>query len=109
MGVADFPASLFPLGAVAFLILLDALAIAVSEEVTFRFSVHRLLWQCGPAIYIGLSSALFGLLHFPAGVEAILVTGLIGASWAAARVAGMPIVLLVVVYAISSISSVPVP
>ena len=76
----------------------DAVAIGVSEELTFRFSLHRLWSQCSEAFYVMTSSLIFGLAHFPDGLSAILVAAVIGGLFALARIAGLPIVVLILLH-----------
>ncbi len=80
------------------LAVVDAVAIGVSEELTFRFSLHRLWSQYGAAFYVMASSLIFGLAHYADGLSAILVTAVVGGLFALARIAGMPIVVLILLH-----------
>jgi membrane protease YdiL (CAAX protease family) len=107
INVVDFPLTALQQGAVSPLIFVDAIAIGVSEEVTFRFSLHRLWAQKSVAYYIVFSSLIFGLMHISAGIGAVLIAGIIGASFALARVAGMPIWVLIIAHGLATIRAVP--
>ena len=80
------------------LAVVDAVAIGVSEELTFRLSLHRLWSQYGAAFYVMASSLIFGLAHYADGLSAILVTAVVGGLFALARIAGMPIVVLILLH-----------
>ncbi len=73
----------------------EALAIGVSEEVTFRFSLHRVWAQYSATFYVLTSSLIFGLLHYADGLQVVVVSMAIGVLFALARVAGMPIIVLI--------------
>ena len=60
------------------LAVVDAVAIGVSEELTFRFSLHRLWSHYSAAFYVMASSVIFGLAHVADGLSAILVAAVIG-------------------------------
>jgi len=81
------------------IVLVQALGIGVSEELTFRFGLHRLWSHYGALFYILASSAVFGALHYPLGLQASIITGFIGAAFAASRAAGMPLVPLIAFHA----------
>ena len=80
------------------LALLNALAIGVTEETTFRWSLHRLWGHYGAGLYVIASSLVFGLMHYPLGLELIGITTIIGAVFGFLRVAGMPMIVLVVIH-----------
>lgn len=80
------------------LALLNALAIGVTEELTFRWSLHRLWAHYGSGFYVMFSSLVFGLMHYPGGVQAVIITAVIGTVFALTRVAGMPVIVLVVLH-----------
>ena len=98
LGLADFSWTSYQRGTVFVLAVVDAIAIGVSEELTFRFHLHRLWSQYSAAFYVVTSSLIFGVLHFPAGILGILVATIIGGSFALARIAGMPIMVLIVLH-----------
>jgi len=79
--------------------IIQALGIGISEELTFRFGLHRLWSHFGALFYILASSAVFGALHFPLGLQISIISGIIGAVFAASRMAGMPLVSLIVFHA----------
>ena len=80
-------------------VLAQTLGIGVSEELTFRFGLHRLWSHYGAIFYVVASSAVFGALHYPLGLQASIITAIIGATLAASRAAGMPLVPLILFHA----------
>ena len=40
------------------------------------------------------------MMHFPGGIGSIVITGLIGLIFALSRIAGMPIIVLIIVHAV---------
>ena len=80
-------------------VLAQALGVGVSEELTFRFGLHRLWSHYGALFYVVASSAIFAALHYPLGLQVSIITGVIGIAFAASRVAGMPLVPLVLLHA----------
>ena len=98
LGFADFSWTSYQRGTVLVLAVVDAIAIGVSEELTFRFHLHRLWSQYSATFYVVTSSLIFGVLHFRAGILAILITTIIGGSFALARIAGMSIMVLIVLH-----------
>ena len=78
---------------------IQALGIGVSEELTFRFSLHRLWSPFGALFYVLASSTVFGVLHFPLGLQVSIISGAIGAVFAVSRMAGMPLVPLILFHA----------
>jgi len=85
--------------AVWLVLLIQTLGIGVSEELTFRFGLHRLWSHYGAVFYVLASSTVFGALHYPLGLQASIITGIIGAALATSRAAGMPLVPLIVFHA----------
>jgi len=85
--------------AVWLVLLAQTLGIGVSEELTFRFGLHRLWSHYGAIFYVVASSTVFGALHYPLGLQASIITGIIGATLAASRAAGMPLALLIAFHA----------
>ena len=79
---------------------IDALAIGAGEEITFRFSLHRLWARYGNTFYVAGSSLIFGLMHFDSGVFAVVLASIIGVTFAIARIAGMPIIILILLHAV---------
>ena len=79
-------------------IAVESLAIGVSEELTFRFSLHRLWSQSSATSYVVWSSLMFGILHIPNGTEVAIFSAVIGVIFGLARVAGMPIAVLIVMH-----------
>jgi membrane protease YdiL (CAAX protease family) len=54
----------------------------VREEIQRAFLLHRFeLWLGGPAVGLAVTSAAFGAGHLLQGVDASIVTGLLGAFW----------------------------
>lgn len=82
----------------AALIVANAMAIGVTEELTFRYSLHRLWVRYGAILYVVLSSLIFGLAHFGGGAVAIGITTVLGAIFGLARVAGTPVAILIVIH-----------
>lgn len=80
------------------LIIVECIAIGVSEELTFRYGLFRLWSQYSGVFYVMASSLIFGILHFPDGIEAIFITTIIAVTFALARIAGMPIAALIVLH-----------
>ncbi len=80
------------------LILANAVAIGVTEELTFRYSLHRLWLRYGVGLYVVLSSLIFGLAHFPGGAIAIGITTVLGAVFGLARIAGTPVLILIIIH-----------
>lgn len=94
-----FPALSADQAAVWSLVVLQTLGIGISEELTFRFGLHRLWSHYGAIFYVLASSFVFGALHYPLGLQASIITGIIGAIFAASRAAGMPLVVLILFHA----------
>ena len=94
----DFPATLFDQKAVLAMVAMESMAIGVSEELTFRFGLHRLWTQYSATFYVVASSLIFGVLHIPNGTEVAIVSAIIGVSFGLARIAGMPVVALIVMH-----------
>ena len=80
-------------------VIVQALGIGVSEELTFRFGLHRLWSHFGALFYVLASATVFGILHFPLGLQVSVISGVIGAVFAASRMAGMPVVPLIIFHA----------
>lgn len=80
-------------------VLIQALGVGVSEELTFRFGLHRLWSHYGAVFYVIASATLFGLLHYPLGLQISVISGIIGALFGASRAAGMPLVPLIILHA----------
>ena len=76
------------------------LLIGMAEEMTFRGVMHAAFRALAPAWYVLISSAVFGVLHYSQGIEGIGVTSLVGLAFALARVAGMPLVALILCHAL---------
>ncbi len=76
----------------------EAAMIGVSEELIFRFSLERLWARFGPLFFIVASSVLFGVLHLEDGLVVAIVSMLFALTFALARVAGMPIIVLILVH-----------
>ena len=74
--------------------------IGVAEELTFRGVMHAAFRALAPAWYVVISSALFGVLHYSQGLEGIGVTFIVGLAFGLARVAGMPLVALILCHAL---------
>ena len=74
--------------------------IGVAEELTFRGVIHAAFRALAPAWYVVISSVLFGLLHYSQGLEGIGVTLIVGLPFGLARVAGMPLVALILCHAV---------
>jgi len=78
--------------------IIQALGVGVSEELTFRFGLHRLWSHYGAWFYVTASSSLFAVGHYPLGLQVSIISGIIGAAFAASRVAGMPIIPLIILH-----------
>jgi len=76
-------------------IVLEFSAIGISEELTFRFGLHRLWSQYSPTFFVVVNSLIFGILHYPSGIEQVIITGLLGVIFSLSRIAGMPIIVLI--------------
>jgi len=85
--------------AIWLVVLVQALGVGLSEELTFRFGLHRLWSHYGAWFYVIASSAVFAAGHFPLGLQVSIISGVIGAAFAASRVAGMPLILLILLHA----------
>jgi membrane protease YdiL (CAAX protease family) len=94
-----FPEFAASQAAVWMVVIVQAFGIGVSEEVTFRFALHRLWSHFGALFYVFASSTVFGVLHFPLGLQVSIISAIIGAIFAASRVAGMPLVPLIIFHA----------
>jgi membrane protease YdiL (CAAX protease family) len=77
----------------------QALGVGVSEELTFRFGLHRLWLNYGAWFYVTASSTIFAVLHYPLGLQGSIISGVIGAAFATSRVAGMPLIPLILLHA----------
>lgn len=80
-------------------VIVNALGVGVSEEVTFRYSLHRLWSHYGALFYVIASSTVFAVGHYPLGLQVSIISGIIGAAFAASRVAGMPLIPLIILHA----------
>lgn len=85
--------------AVWMVVLVQVLGIGVSEELTFRFGLHRLWSSYSGLFYVIASATIFGLLHYPLGLQVSIISGVIGVTFAASRVAGMPLIPLIALHA----------
>jgi membrane protease YdiL (CAAX protease family) len=85
--------------AVWMVVLIQALGVGVSEELTFRFGLHRLWSHYGAVFYVVASATLFGVLHYPLGLQISVISGIIGVLFATSRAAGMPLVPLIILHA----------
>lgn len=79
--------------------LLTALAIGVTEELLFRGILFRAFQGKSMALYVLVSSITFGVLHYQQGFQGVMVTAVVGSSYALARVGGAPLTLLIVCHA----------
>ena len=95
MAVPSYPGAVILLTAV-----IDAIAIGVSEEVTFRFSLHRIWSQYGDAFFLVASALIFGVMHFPGGMGSILVSTVLGLLFGLSRIGRMPIFVLILFHAL---------
>lgn len=95
MTVPSYPGAVILLTAVV-----DSIAIGISEEFTFRFSVHRIWSRYSNTFYLIASSLIFGVMHFPGGIGAILLTTVLGLLFALARIGRMPIIVLILYHAL---------
>ena len=94
----DFPMTIFDRSTVLAVVVVESIAIGVSEELTFRFSLHRLWSQYSATFYVIGSALIFGVLHIPNGAEVAIVSTVIGVMFGLARIAGMPIAALIVMH-----------
>lgn len=65
LGVGGLPVRGLALDHTLALIFANAIAIGVTEELTFRYSLHRLWLRYGASLYVVLNSLIFGLAHYP--------------------------------------------
>ena len=79
--------------------LLTAVSIGTTEELLFRGILFRAFQGKSMALYVLASSLTFGLLHFQQGYIIVAIAGIVGISYALARVAGCPLGLLIVCHA----------
>lgn len=98
LGVGGLPVRELALDRTLALIFANAIAIGVTEELTFRYSLHRVWLRYGPSLYVVLSSLIFGLAHFPGGAAAIGITTVLGAIFGLARTAGTPVLILIIIH-----------
>ena len=94
----DFPLAIFDRATVFAIIVVESIAIGVSEELTFRFSLHRLWSQYSATFFVVGSALIFGILHIPNGTEVAIISTIIGMMFGLARIAGMPIAALIVMH-----------
>lgn len=88
----DFPIGTVTIGA--------ALLVGISEEIVFRYIFHRTLAGFSTGIYILISSAVFGMLHYSGyGYLSVVITMFVGATFDLARVKGAPMWLLILFHA----------
>ena len=80
-------------------VVIQTIAIGVTEEFTFRFSLHRLWSRYGAAFFVVASSLLFGALHYPLGWQVSIIATVIGFAFAVSRAAGMPLLVLILLHA----------
>jgi membrane protease YdiL (CAAX protease family) len=80
-------------------VIVQALGVGIAEELTFRFGLHRLWSHYGALFYVFASSTIFAVGHYPLGLQISLVSGVIGAAFAASRAAGMPLIPLIILHA----------
>jgi membrane protease YdiL (CAAX protease family) len=85
----------------AFTGLLAALSIGVTEELIFRGILFRGFQGRSMALYVLVSSIIFGLVHYQQGYEGVVVTAVVGSSYSLARVAGTPLSWLIVCHALT--------
>ncbi len=69
----------------AFTGLLAALSIGVTEELLFRGILFRGFQGRSMALYVLVSSIIFGLVHYQQGYEGVIVTAVVGSSYSLAR------------------------
>jgi membrane protease YdiL (CAAX protease family) len=81
--------------------LLAALSIGVTEELLFRGILFRGFQGRSMALYVLVSSIIFGLIHYQQGYQGVMVTAVVGSSYSLARVAGTPLSLLIVCHAVT--------
>jgi len=98
LGIGGLPVRDLAFDQTLALIFANAIAIGVTEELTFRYSLHRLWSRYGLGLYVVLSSLIFGLAHYPGGVTAIGITTVLGAIFGLARIAGTPVLILIVIH-----------
>jgi membrane protease YdiL (CAAX protease family) len=79
--------------------LLNLLCIGVFEELIFRGILFRAFQGSSMALYVLVTSIIFGLLHYHQGYIGVVITTVVGSSYALARVAGTPLILLIACHA----------
>lgn len=95
----DFPSLSSSTSAVWLFIIIQSIAIGITEELTFRFNLQRLWSRYGAAFFVVASSMLFGLLHYPLGLQVTIIATIIGFAFSLSRVAGMPLIVLIFLHA----------
>ncbi len=75
--------------------------VAFTEEFVFRYVLHRTLAGFSTAIYVIISSSIFGMMHYQGhGAAGVFSTMFIGATLDMARVKGAPMWLLIFFHAL---------
>jgi membrane protease YdiL (CAAX protease family) len=78
-----------------------ALTVGVAEELLFRGMLFRAFRGRSAALYVLVSSLTFGLCHYPQGYLGVMTTLVVGSSYALARVAGVPLSVLMVCHSVT--------
>jgi membrane protease YdiL (CAAX protease family) len=81
-------------------VVLLCLVVGFGEELFFRGFLFALLRDARPTVCLLVTSLIFGLFHFGQGMRGIVYGGIIGLSFGLARLAGMPLTLLMLVHAL---------
>lgn len=76
------------------------LLVGLSEELLFRGYFFALLRHVNPAICLLVVSLIFGIFHYRLGTQGLVFAGIIGLSFGLARLAGMPLLLLMLLHAL---------
>ena len=94
----DFPPSVFENKMLMVAAAWEAAMVGVAEELTFRFGLQRLWARYGASFFVIVSTLIFGLLHLEDSVGVAIFSAICGLMFALARVAGMPIVVLIIIH-----------
>lgn len=78
---------------------IQSIGIGVTEELVFRFSLYRLWSRYGATFFVVASSLLFGVLHYPLGLQVSVIATILGLAFALSRIAGMPLIVLILIHA----------
>lgn len=81
-------------------VVLVCMLVGFSEELMFRGFLFALLRDVSPTACLLVTSVIFGVFHFGQGMQGMMVAGIVGLSFGLARLAGMPLALLMTLHAL---------